>query len=32
MHLNIPYMSKTDDSTYFKIIPCAANTYEETSL
>jgi hypothetical protein len=32
MHLNIPYMSKTDDYTYFKVILSTAITYEETSL
>jgi len=29
IHFNVPYMSKTDDSTYFKIILCAAITHEE---
>jgi len=29
MHINVPYISRTDDSTYFKIIPCAVITYEE---
>jgi hypothetical protein len=32
MQLIVPYMSETDDYTYFKIIPCAPITYEETSL
>jgi hypothetical protein len=32
VHLNVPYVSKTDDYTYFKIILSAAITYDETSL
>jgi len=32
MYLNVPYMSKTDHYTYFKIIPCSVITYEETSI
>jgi len=29
INLNAPYVSKTDDSTYFKFIPCAAITHKE---
>jgi hypothetical protein len=32
IQLNVPYISKTDIYTYFKVIPSAAITSEETSL